>query len=1115
MIKHKLFIIIVLTVAAFYAQAQSPLMDGLGVNINEMTLQNKVSTSDIAKEFLSISDNGRCGDVMLQELYVAVTLSDKQVKDIISKQGVNGQWNDIDYADQKRSRWGPSLHVTRIHSLAKSYKTPTCKYYNSPQLAKVLHKALKYWFDADLMCPNWWYNEIGGPKMLGPALLLLRDELSPWEMEQGKRVMGRAKFKMTGQNKVWLAGNILMRALLCGDEQLVRQARDTIVSQIYVSTGEGLQMDNSFHQHGAQMQFGNYGLAYAGTISYWARVLGGTSLAIDEAKLGYLRNYLLDGLQWTVWRANMDASASGRQVFVDAQRGKAHSVVVSMLNMLSVDSLAQADYKQFIYSNQINPGSENRLIGHKIYPRSDYMIHRTARWYASVRMHSERLIGYEMTNRENLQGVYSSDGAMMLMRDGKEYDNIYPVWNWKYLPGTTVQDDGKPIEYNHPAKPVNDADFVGSVGNGECGVSAMVLKRNGLEARKAWFFIDDAIVCLGSGITSAKPYPVNTTVNQSYLRSSVSYGTGAKREALNKYQSVTASNIKWAHHDSTGYCILDSSRVVVGNQRSRGNWNAIADFYQSTPVEADVFQMVINHGPAPLNRSYAYCVLPGMSEELIAEFAAKPTMDVVSNSAACQGVVSQGEAMSQFVFYEPATVSVPYGNRVEAQTPGLLMLGYRGDKLQVTAADPTQRQSRFIFTLNGRYAGAGAVYDVQKNATTITINLPMEQGKRGSSVMRIFERVYPDTILALSWRMRVAEVIADSVLIKAQWAMEQQPVTVTSLLCERSGGGRHDFYSEGDYWWANPQEPDGAYIRRDGETNPDNFIAHRQAMIRLSEIVGVLGSAYILTGDECYVRHAFKHINAWFVDSNTLMNPNLLYAQAIKGIASGRGIGIIDTIHLIEVVQGIIRMQDAQCVDQKVLVTTKEWFAQYLRWLTTHKYGQNEMRAKNNHGTCWAMQVAAFANFTEDAAMQKLCADMYVNTLLPHQLAADGSFPLEMERTKPYGYSLFNIDAMVGICRILDASHGSRLWNATNGNGATTRTAVDFIAPFIADKSRWRLPKDIMYWEQWPVAHPSVLFAAVHYNDDKLFELWCRYDHFPTVGEVVRNLPLRNVLLWL
>jgi len=364
------------------------------------------------------------------------------------------------------------------------------------------------------------------------------------------------------------------------------------------------------------------------------------------------------------------------------------------------------------------------------------------------------------------------------------------------------------------------------------------------------------------------------------------------------------------------------------------------------------------------------------------------------------------------------------------------------------------------------------------------------------------------------WAKQTAQVLHNTIMENARWAMAQEPQTVTSFVCERSAGGIHDFYSEGDYWWPDPANPDGPYIRRDGETNPENFIEHRLAMIRFSQVVGALASAYLLTGDEGYVKHAFTHIHAWFTDPDTKMNPNLLYAQAIKGITTGRGIGIIDTIHLMEVAQGILRMQEASVVDKAELQSAKKWFADYSQWMVVHQNGIDEMNAKNNHGVCWVMQLASFARLTEDKNKLDFCIARYKNVLLPDQMGEDGSFPLETARTKPYGYSLFNLDAMAMICQIA-STPDDNLWEYTTSKGQNIGKGVRFMYPYITDKASWPFAHDVMYWDEWPVAHPFLVFAAKAFDNKEYFDAWKSLEHNPEVGEVVRNLPVRNPLIWM
>jgi hypothetical protein len=356
--------------------------------------------------------------------------------------------------------------------------------------------------------------------------------------------------------------------------------------------------------------------------------------------------------------------------------------------------------------------------------------------------------------------------------------------------------------------------------------------------------------------------------------------------------------------------------------------------------------------------------------------------------------------------------------------------------------------------------------------------------------------------------------IKDEVLKRAENNLTEKPITVTDHQCERSAGGIHDFYSEGDYWWPDSLNPEGPYVRRDGQTNPDNFVAHRHAMIRFSTLVGNLTSAYLLTKDRKYIDAAMVHIRAWFIDEETRMSPNLLYAQAIKGITTGRGIGIIDTIHLIEVVQSLLKMEELELLSEEDEEGTKRWITEYLTWLTTHDYGIAEMNAQNNHGTCWVMQAAIFAKYTGNEEVLDLCTDRYKTILLPDQMGTDGSFPRELSRTKPYGYSLFNLDAMATVCRILSTEEDN-LWTYTTPDGKNMQKAFDFLLPFVIDKSAWEYKPDVMYWDEWPVAQPFLFFGAIGLKNETYLEVWKTLDHFPENEEVIRNLPIRNPIIWL
>jgi hypothetical protein len=349
------------------------------------------------------------------------------------------------------------------------------------------------------------------------------------------------------------------------------------------------------------------------------------------------------------------------------------------------------------------------------------------------------------------------------------------------------------------------------------------------------------------------------------------------------------------------------------------------------------------------------------------------------------------------------------------------------------------------------------------------------------------------------------------IFVAADKYLSAQPITVTATQSDRSPGGPHDFYSEGDYWWPDPKNPGGPYIRRDGFSNPANFNAHREAMVRLSLIVPALTAAWLLTRQKKYADHAGKHLRAWFVDAATRMNPNLEHAQAIFGVNKGRGIGIIDTLHLVEVARAATLLTEASALSGSTEV--RSWFAQYLEWMRTSKNGQEERDANNNHGTCWVLQAGEFARFTGNDEAMAWCRDRFRTTLVPNQIAPDGSLPLELARTKPYSYSLFNMDVLCGVAQSLSTEKDS-LWSFSTPDSRGLRKMMEFMYPFIKDRNAWPFAHDVEHFEDFPVRNPALLFSGIAYTQPNFIALWKTLNPDPVVPEVIRNFPIRQPLLW-
>ncbi len=360
----------------------------------------------------------------------------------------------------------------------------------------------------------------------------------------------------------------------------------------------------------------------------------------------------------------------------------------------------------------------------------------------------------------------------------------------------------------------------------------------------------------------------------------------------------------------------------------------------------------------------------------------------------------------------------------------------------------------------------------------------------------------------------VASLDRARILSAAGPYLNEPPITVTAFPAPRSAGGVHEYFSEGDYWWPDPKNLDGPYIRRDGETNPDNFNKHRETLRRFCDIVSGLTAAFRITGEERYATQAIRHLKAWCVDDATKMYPHLKYAQAIKGRFTGRGIGIIDTIHLIEVARAVEVLSGLKSIARSDEIAMKQWFAEYLRFLTTHQYGIDERDgSKNNHATWWVAQVAAFARLVNDTANLSYCRTRFKDTLLANQMAPNGSFPEELARTKPYSYSIFNLEGMATICWLLSTPEDD-LWHYTLADGRNMKKAVQFLYPYIVDKSQWPYPKDVMYFDAFPARQPFLLFAGIALGEPKYIETWKKLKVDSQNEEVRRSIPIREPVLW-
>ena len=322
----------------------------------------------------------------------------------------------------------------------------------------------------------------------------------------------------------------------------------------------------------------------------------------------------------------------------------------------------------------------------------------------------------------------------------------------------------------------------------------------------------------------------------------------------------------------------------------------------------------------------------------------------------------------------------------------------------------------------------------------------------------------------------------ESLRNNANRALRAGPFSVVNKDTVPPSGDKHDYMSLAPYWWPNPDAKDGLpYIHRDGERNPDIYkTRNRSDLGEMTETVETLSLAYYFTRDEKFASRARLLIRTWFLEPRTRMNPNFEFAQAIRGVNTGRGLGLIESRLFTKVVDAVGLLADSQTWTQDDEQALKQWFTTYLQWMLSSKHGREEASAKNNHGTYYDVQVALFALFLGKKDLAREVVEAARNKRIAVQIEPDGRQPLELVRTKAWSYSIGNLSGLMSLAELGDHVDVD-LWSYETPDRRSIRSALDFLVPFALGTQKWRyqqiggFSRDAIY--------PLLRRAAVKYPD--------------------------------
>lgn len=610
-----------------------------------------------------------------------------------------GYFTDIDYSSIQRTNWPPLVHIERLYDFAFAYTNSKNKYYKNEDLYNKIVKGLEYWHERNPWCHNWWYNQIAEPQKLGVLLIQMRNGEKKIPIELENKILERIKTdggdpaKWTGANRTDIALHWIYRACLKEDGKSLEYAMDNVYNPIVYTTKEGFQHDNSNFQHGQQLYIGGYGDEILKGVTQVAMYAHGTRFAIPQDKLQLISKFMRETYYPTIRGKFMLFDVMGRSVSRPGVPNKSHTALFAE-RMKTLDPKHAAEFQEII-DRLTEKESSNYAIKpfHTHYFRGDYTLHVRPNYTFDVRMVSTRTRRCEYGNGENLKTYFMSDGCTNIVMRGNEYDSIFPVWNWARIPGVTApQFKDIPMAKSDWQQP-GTSTFAGGVSDSIYGISTYFYtddyKDIKTSAKKAWFFFDDEVVCLGAGINSDAPEKVFTTVNQSLLA----------RETL--LEGNTRRNTKWTIHDNIGYIFPQGGNVFTLTDKQKGTWYEINNSINNKNIiEKDIFTIGFDHGMKPKEASYAYIVVPGMnSSKEIKKYINKGNIEIMENSPEVQAVRHSKLDIMGIVFYKAGTFS-DKTITVETDKPcAILLKNIKSKNPVIHIADPGQKREKINISI--------------------------------------------------------------------------------------------------------------------------------------------------------------------------------------------------------------------------------------------------------------------------------------------------------------------------------------------------------------------------------------------------------------------------------
>jgi chondroitin AC lyase len=603
----------------------------------------------------------------------------------------NRQWADINYNDTEPAKWKVSGHLSRVRDLCVVWADPRSKYFHSEAVWKTISPALDLWLEKRYKSSNWWHNQIGVPQIMRDILILARERMTPDQLKQSLEVLNQHKVAGTGGNLVWSADLGIHYAALTNDKELLKKYSELLINEIKVSTDEGIQPDFSFHQHGLRLEIYQYGNALLTNSVRLAWQLRGTPWAFPEPKVDILCDFVVNGWQWMARGRNTVPGTIDRAV---SRPGELQGGDIRKI----IPYLSELSPKNKVVLNEIaeRQSGVGALNGFRYFPYLDFAVYHRKDFSFFLKTISTRTLASESINHENLKGRLLDNGDGYLIRDGQEYFNLMPVWDWEQLPGiTNFAGAGKIVRQN----------LSGSVSDGASGLTAMDYrvedagKHQSISAHKIWACHDDLVVCLVSDTRTVNIQgEVYTALDQCRWRGDVTVNEPGN---ILKKGNSKLSDVKWIHHNGFGYIPIGLADINLSLNTLTGTWKSINASQSNAIVTDKIFKPVmVHHVAQSVGSASGYVLASCKTPLLVKKLADAPTWKVISNDSICQAVSFNDKSL-QAAFFSVGTLKIGNsiltfdrpclifisGDKIYASDPnhkgGIVKIGWKGKELNV------------------------------------------------------------------------------------------------------------------------------------------------------------------------------------------------------------------------------------------------------------------------------------------------------------------------------------------------------------------------------------------------------------------------------------------------